>query len=121
MRWATMSMTGERVCHEITRCSPSAKPLPKIRSTKCIGSMTKNCQSHLPKRIWIGSPRPSASRIRSFTSGGTVSGTCAIGSPGASSSKRKMTRLMNNSVGTLRTSRRIVYVSIREPLEVGRG
>ena len=63
MRWATMSMTGERVCHEITRCWPSAKLVPKMMSRKCSGSTTKNCQIHRPKRMYMGSPRPSASRI----------------------------------------------------------
>ena len=78
------------------------------QSKNIIGSTTKNCHIHFIKRICVGSPRPSARRIFSLTSGGTVSGTCAIGSPGASSSSRNITRLMKSSVGIARTSRRIV-------------
>ena len=112
MRWITMSMTGERVCQEITRSLPSASPVPNQWSISTCGSIQKNCTSHFQYCTWIGAPRPSASRIFCFTSGGTVSGTCAIGSPGASCRRRKMTMLMNSKVGTERTKRRMVYVSI---------
>ena len=72
-----------------------------------------------------GAPRPRASRIFCFTSGGTVSGTWAIGSPGASWSSPKITILMNKSVGIEVSMRRIVKVNIsgafvRQSLEENR-
>jgi hypothetical protein len=50
-----------------------------------------------------------------------VSGTCAIGSPGASSSSRKIIRLMNRSVGIASNNRRIVKVSMGDASVQQRG
>jgi len=72
-----------------------------------LGSVQKTCTSHFQYCTSAGSPTPRASRIFCLTSGGTVSGTCAMGSPGASCSSMKITKLMNSSVGTERTRRRI--------------
>ena len=91
---------------------PWPNSVPKSASTRCSGSTQKNCRSHLKYRMWIGSPRPSASRILWRTSSGMVSGICAIGSPGASSSSRNRIRLMRISVGIAVNNRRKVKVSI---------
>ena len=55
---------------------------------------------------------PSASSIFWRTSGGTVSGISDIGLPGARSTSRKITRLINSSVGMASSSRRSVKVSM---------
>ena len=121
-----MSITGDRVCQEITRRSQLSMLLPVqvtcrlvsgsqpsrrlslvSQSIKTLGSIQATCTSHFQYWISGGSPRPRASRIFCLTSGGTVRGTFAIGSPGASCNSMKTAKLMNSSVGSDRISRRV--------------
>ena len=50
MRWAMMSTTGLRVCHEITLSLPSASPVPNSWSIRFRGSIQKNWTIHFQNR-----------------------------------------------------------------------
>ncbi len=87
---------------------PTSKLVPKVWFIQYMGSLTTSCFSHRKNWTMKGWLKPRLSRICSRTSGGIVSGRFAVGSDGDSFTMKKMTKLMNSSVGMASARRRIV-------------
>ena len=116
--WGVLSIikstTGDRVDQLITlvRLAPSPIEIPHACSIMLSGSIIKNWLHHIRYRQYIGSPRPSACLMCSLISGGTVIGSCAVGSPGDKSNSKNITKLINKRTGIVKINRLIVYFNI---------